>query len=277
MPRDHGITGRLLAAGLAVVEIDGWQDRGSSDFHPRGAVCHHTAGSSAGSAPSLNTVIHGRADLPGPLCHVLQSRESNGDDVAFVVAAGRANHAGEGGWHGLEGNSSVWGLEIEHTGTAPLPWHRQNTAARILAALVNGTADAGMVCQHREWAPGRKIDTAEDVDPDRFRDMVAEALIWNAPDPEEEDDVARFPIDLPCPIGLATPDPAGRTPFWRLTGPDGGIQAWNGAPFYGSVPQYDPGRRNCIGLLARQDRPGYVITVDEGDPGTATSPTFAFP
>jgi hypothetical protein len=114
MGRDTGIASRLRDAGLRVVEVDDWQARGSSDFGPKGSVAHHTAGSSSGATPSLNTCINGRPDLAGPLCNVFQSREPDGRDIAYVVAAGKANHAGEGSWNGLTGNASVYGLETEH-------------------------------------------------------------------------------------------------------------------------------------------------------------------
>jgi len=157
--------------GLDVVECDGWQTRGSTSFNPRGSVNHHTAGGANGATPSLNTCINGRPDLAGPLCNVMQSREpGEGNDKAYVVAAGTANHAGSGGWMGLSGNSSVWGLEIEHTGTEPLPMHRQETAAAIHAAMFSG--DTRYVCQHYEWTT-RKIDAAQGVDPDQFRQMIA--------------------------------------------------------------------------------------------------------
>lgn len=173
MGRDTGIANRLRAAGLRVIEVDDWQARGSSDFGPGGSVNHHTAGPSSGATPSLNTCIHGRPDLPGPLCNVMQSREPDGRDIAYVIAAGKANHAGEGGWRGLSGNASVYGLEIEHTGTDPFPSDRLDIAARIHAAMFGG--DPAMVCQHREWT-SRKIDLAEGVDGDRFRDLVRGAL-----------------------------------------------------------------------------------------------------
>lgn len=194
MGYDTDIASRLRAAGLRVVEIAGWQTAGSSSFDPRGSVNHHTAGPASGSAPSLNTCIYGRSDLPGPLCNVMQSREADGNDIAYVIAAGRANHAGEGGWRGLSGNSSVYGLEIEHTGTSPLSQHRQQIAARIHAAMFGG--DAGMVCQHREWAPDRKIDAAQDVDPDTFRQMVAEGG-GGTPTPTLEDTDMAFLIATP--------------------------------------------------------------------------------
>jgi hypothetical protein len=171
---DTGIADRLRAAGIRVIEIAGWQTRGSSSFGPGGSVNHHTAGGASGATPSLNICINGRSDLPGPLCNVMQSREPGYDDIAYVIAAGRANHAGSGGYKGLSGNSSVYGLEIEHTGVDPLPMQRQEIAARIHAAMWEG--DPQMVCQHREWT-SRKIDAAENVDANGFRQLVAEAKL----------------------------------------------------------------------------------------------------
>ena len=186
MSRDAGLADRLRAWGLAVVECDGWQSRGSSDFNPGGSVNHHTAGGANGTCPSLGICINGRPDLAGPLCNVLQSREAGeGNDAAYVVAAGRANHAGSGGWQGLSGNSRVWGLEIEHTGTSTLATHRQQTAALIHAAMWGG--DPGMVCQHSEWTT-RKIDAATNVDSNGFRDMVATAMGGGFAPIEVEDD-----------------------------------------------------------------------------------------
>lgn len=204
MGYDTGIADRLRAAGIPVVEIDGWKSRGSSSFSPGGSVNHHTAGGANGATPSLNTCIYGRPDLAGPLCNVMQSREPDGNDKAYVIAAGRANHAGSGGWKGLSGNSSVYGLEIEHTGTVPLPMGRQQIAARIHAAMFGG--DAGMVCQHFEWT-SRKIDAAQGVDPNGFRQMVAEGG-GRPPTPEPEED-----FDMRYTMVKARPDeePAGAT------------------------------------------------------------------
>ena len=205
MPRDTGIAARLRAAGVVVVEVAGWQTRGSETFAPKGAVNHHTAGPSRGATPSLNTCIYGRSDLPGPLCHVLQSREASGPDKAYVIAAGRANHAGSGGWKGITGNASVFGLEIEHDGVSPLPMARQQIAARIIAALWKG--NPAMVCQHREWTT-RKIDAATNVDPAGFRAMVAAAgkpapaPPKPKPEPEEDD----MPKQFLCRLGAKRPE-----------------------------------------------------------------------
>jgi hypothetical protein len=176
---DTGIADRLRGAGLEVVECAGWQTRGSSSFDPRGSCDHHTAGPASGDAPSLNTVIHGRPDLAGPLCHVLIGRYSN---TCYVVAAGRANHAGSGGWGGLTGNSSVYGIERENVGTTAEPWRPDQTdaAARAHAALIRGRADAGAVCRHAEWAPSRKIDT-HSLAGDDLRARVASYLTGGPP------------------------------------------------------------------------------------------------
>lgn len=154
--RDTDIAVRLRNAGLTVVEVDGWRERGSSTFDPKGVVCHHTAGGPSGNAPSLAVCIHGRSDLPGPLCHVLIGR----DNTCYVIAAGRANHAGRGGWRGLSGNSSVYGIEHENVGTAREPWREDQlvTHARVAAALIRGRGPADNVCEHKEWAPTRKTD-----------------------------------------------------------------------------------------------------------------------
>lgn len=187
MPNDLSIADRCRAYGLRVVEVAGWQSRGRPyDFRPGGSVNHHTAGGPNGTCPSLGGVINGfPGSAPGPLANALQSRELDGNDIIYIIAAGVANHAGVGGWRGLSGNSRVIGLEIEHIGTIPLPDYRQKIAARFHAAMADGRWDAGMVCQHYEWAPpGTKIDAATNVNKDMFRFWVDEALKNPGPGPD---------------------------------------------------------------------------------------------
>ena len=174
MPRDTGIADRLRKWGLKVVEVDGWRTRGSDTFNPRGSVDHHTAGPRTGNAPSLNICINGRPDLPGPLCHVLIGR----DNTCYVIAAGRANHAGTGGWGGLTGNASVFGIERENVGTGAEPWtlEQYDVAARAHAALISAHGSRwDLVCEHKEWAPRRKID-AFGVDGNTMRELVRDRL-----------------------------------------------------------------------------------------------------
>lgn len=160
MPRDTGIADRLRAFGLTVVEVDGWQQRGRTyaDFAPLGSVNHHTAGPRNGDGPSLGICINGRSDLPGPLCNVFGSRSL----VAYVVAAGVANHAGPGGWSGLKGNQRVFGLEMENAGTSADPGYEAlyEFMATVHAALISGlgSPDPALVCEHFEWSTQGKID-----------------------------------------------------------------------------------------------------------------------
>ena len=174
MPRDLGIADRLRVKGLVVVETNGWRTRGSDAFNPRGSVDHHTAGPRSGTAPSLNTVVKGRPDLPGPLCNVLVGR----DNVCYVIAAGRANHAGAGGWGGMAGNASVFGVERENVGDGSEPWTlaQYDVAAKVHAALIEAHgARWDLVCEHKEWAPRRKVD-AWGVDGNVMRQLVKERL-----------------------------------------------------------------------------------------------------
>jgi hypothetical protein len=193
MPRQLWIADQCRRAGLEVVEVDGWQTRGSETFFPQGVVCHHTAGAKQGDMPSLRTLIDGRNASPGrkalhgPLCQVGLSRSGK----VYVIASGRANHAGEGEWRGLDDNAEVFGIEAENVGTAEDPWPARQLAAyyRLAAALMTGpgmSRDADLVCAHREWAPNRKTDP-HTLDMDVFRTKVREAV---TPAPErEEDDV----------------------------------------------------------------------------------------
>jgi hypothetical protein len=164
--------------GLKVKETDGWKNRANSNgsaFYPRGAVTHHTAGphsSPGGSvAPSLGIIINGRSDLPGPLANIYIDFAG----TVYVIAAGGANHAGTpdgGSCKGMTGNSSAWGLEIEHPGTVPLPGAIADIAAAAQAAMIKGTCGADMVVYHKEWAPSRKIDLATTPTPAAHRERV---------------------------------------------------------------------------------------------------------
>jgi N-acetyl-anhydromuramyl-L-alanine amidase AmpD len=136
-------------------------------------VCHHDAGGNPpGSGDQVPPVIiHGRPDLDGPLAQVWL--EVDGD--CHVVAAGRANHAGAGNWRGLTSNSQVWGIEANNTGFAPWPDEQLEAWYKLCAALGQFSGfSPGMVCGHKEWAPGRKPDP-HSLDMDAFRRKVATA------------------------------------------------------------------------------------------------------
>ena len=158
--------------GLTVEVVPGAETRGSASFNPFGLVGHHTAGPKTGDRPSLNICVNGRPDLDGPLCNDFLTRAG----VNVVVAAGRANHAGAGGFRGLVGNSAVFGIEAEDDGDGT--WTDAQLAAypRLVAArlwLID--RDASWYCAHRTWAPTRKIDPTGIAD-DWMRVRVAPLL-----------------------------------------------------------------------------------------------------
>lgn len=152
----------LERAGLKVAEQPGWRTRGHGDMGTvRGVMCHHTAGPKNGIMPSLDIVTNGRPGLAGPLSQLCLGR----DGTYFVVAAGRASHAGAGQWQGItSGNSSFIGIEAENTGLAndhPWPAVQMDAYARGVAAILKHIgAQPIMAVGHLEYAEpaGRKPD-----------------------------------------------------------------------------------------------------------------------
>ncbi|MDP9840736.1 N-acetyl-anhydromuramyl-L-alanine amidase AmpD [Neorhizobium huautlense] len=174
----------LEDANLKVAEVPGWRSRGRADMpRVRGVMCHHTAGPAAGNMPSLRVITEGRADLPGPLSQLGLGR----DGTCYVVAAGRANHAGAGNWQGItSGNSSFIGIEAENSGGGNDPWPevQMDAYVRCVAAILKKIGeDAIMCCGHKEYAlpPGRKPDPRFDMNDFRFK--VAAVMSGNAPAP----------------------------------------------------------------------------------------------
>ncbi len=161
----------LEGAGLKVAEVDGWRSRGRAEMGSvRGVMCHHTAGAATGNMPTLDLLIKGRSDLSGPLAQLGLGR----DGTYYVIAAGRANHAGAGRWRGIDtGNSSFIGIEAENTGLpndAVWPAVQMDAYQRGVAAiLAHIRADANMCCAHKEYAlpAGRKNDPLFDMVPFR--------------------------------------------------------------------------------------------------------------
>ncbi len=181
----------LRNTGLKVAEVDGWPNRGRGDAGTiKGVMCHHTVGPANGNMPSLGVLTSGRSDLAGPLAQLGLGR----DGTYYVIAAGRANHAGRGNWQGVsDGNGSFIGIEAENTGigdpTKPKfePWPEvQLDAYRrgVAAILAHIGQDAIMCCGHKEYAEplGRKVDP-HTLDMIRFRNEVAAIMNGTAPIP----------------------------------------------------------------------------------------------
>lgn len=169
----------LRNAGLKVAETEGWTTRGRREMgHVRGVMLHHTAtaATAVGNMPTLSVLKNGRSDLPGPLCQIGLGK----DGTCYIVAAGRANHAGTGKWRGVEtGNSSFIGIEAENPGDPEEKWPEVQMDAyiRLVAALLRRIgASPAMCCAHREYAlpRGRKSDPKFDMD--RFRTKVEDVI-----------------------------------------------------------------------------------------------------
>jgi N-acetyl-anhydromuramyl-L-alanine amidase AmpD len=176
----------LLSAGLKVAKTDRWKTRGRTEMGTvHGVMLHHTGTVAPGNMPSLGKLMTGRKDLPGPLCHLGLGR----DGTYYVVAAGRANHAGAGAWRGITtGNASFIGIEAENGGRDGDDWpHVQLDAYRrgVAALLGRIGVTSAMCCAHREYAlpAGRKIDPLFNMD--AFRRQVDDIMLGTVTVPQQ--------------------------------------------------------------------------------------------
>ena len=177
-PRVTWLPDVLRGAGLKVSLVPGWETRGHDTLgRILGVICHYTATPDASrNMPTLDLLIRGREDLPGPLCQLGLGR----DGTYYVVASGRANHAGRGEWNGItSGNTNFIGIEAENSGRSNDPWPAVQVDAyhRGVAAILREVGrTAASCCGHREYAlpSGRKSDV--NLEMDQFRQRVATIL-----------------------------------------------------------------------------------------------------
>ncbi len=154
----------LHAAGVAVVEHPDWRDHGRpGSFAPGGVLVHHTG---PGVEDRLIEMCRrGRDDLPGPLCHAVITR----DGAWHVIAAGRANHAGNGvlPWDRTNttvgGNAYLVGVELTNAGdgTDIYPAKQiRSMLAGVNSILVHNRWDVARCTTHAAFArpAGRKTD-----------------------------------------------------------------------------------------------------------------------
>lgn len=174
----------LERAGLKVAEVSGWRSRGRSEMGSiKGVLCHHTATRAAGNMPSLDLLVRGRSDLAGPLCHLGLGR----DGTYYVIAAGKANHAGPGDWEGIRrntGNTHLLGIEAENSGRPGDTWPdiQMEAYVRGVAAILGHIKAGSTMCiGHKEWAPRRKPDPSFEMS--QFRAKVADLLAGKSPPP----------------------------------------------------------------------------------------------
>lgn len=178
----------LEDAGLKISPVDDWQIRGRGDVRDVfGVICHHTGSSNPRrlNIPTLRSLQEGRkasatlAALPGPLAQLGLAR----DGTYFIIAAGRAIHAGAGSFRGVSGNSRFIGIEAENEGTVEdFPWPAVQLDAyhRGVAAILKRLGkDASFCCGHKEYAPRRKPDPSLDME--NFRQSVQAILDGTGP------------------------------------------------------------------------------------------------
>lgn len=177
---------QLRDAGLNVVEIEGWHTRGrpasKGPFHPVGVLWHHTGSADGGKPYAQWLATVGRSDLPAPLCHLSIGR----DGTVYVVAAGRANHAGvakaSGSVSGGDGNALYVGVECQNTGSEGWRVAQREamlTTAVVLARILGCSAEAER--GHKETSITGKWDPGK-FDMDAFRKSIA-ARLHQAPPP----------------------------------------------------------------------------------------------
>lgn len=144
-------------SGLQVVELAGWKTRGrpyvknaGRDFIPKGIVCHHTGSDLEGTA-GTKILLAGRPDLPAPLSQLSLSRSG----VVYIVAAGRANHAGAvhsvGFMKAGDGNAQSIGIEAQNSGSEGWSAKQLDAYHKLCAAL----------CDHYGWSRANVVGHGE--------------------------------------------------------------------------------------------------------------------
>lgn len=167
----------LRSYGLKVTPIPGWRKRGrpasTGGFDPVGVLVHHTATPVTWAiAAVLRLLTGGRTDLPGPLAQFGLGRKGR----VYLIAAGRANHAGKAKASGTvasgDGNTLYMGIEAFNDGVGE-KWNRiQYNALVLLCAVLSVEItknSVNTVRGHKETSTTGKIDPTFDMDQFRAR------------------------------------------------------------------------------------------------------------
>ena len=180
----------LRAAGLKLTALPGWKTRGrppsTGGFSPVGVLCHHTATTVAWTiAAVLRLLTGGRTGLPGPLAQFGLGRNGR----VYLIAAGRANHAGTARAAGTvaagDGNELYIGIEAFNSGTGEAWPNVQYDAYVLLAAALSVFITKNSyktVHGHKETSTTGKIDPTFDMD--LFRKRVATKMRFLAEPPK---------------------------------------------------------------------------------------------
>ena len=202
----------LKGAGLKVSLDPGWENRGLGDVgNIFGVICHHTGVRNPEklNMPTLKSLRNGRkaepglAALPGPLSQLGLGR----DGTYFVIAAGRAAHAGKGSFRGVSGNLRYIGIEAENAGTPTDPWPAIQLEAyqRGVAAILKHLGkDSSFCVGHKEYSSTGKPDPS--INMKEFREAVTAFMSGATPLP-------------PLIPAVETSPPAGKPPRPTLRRP----------------------------------------------------------
>jgi hypothetical protein len=191
----------LTDFGVPFLPVAGWETRGESVFDPAGVMNHHTADTDP-TTSALSVIINGRADLPGPLANFYLEW----DGTIYLVAAGEANHAGNGRFEVLDrvtrdlaplgdasavygpgsddyvGNDHYVGIEVQHPGdSTPYPDVVIDSLIGLNAALCVDRGWTANRCIHHREHTYRKVDMSWKGD---LRGMVTERMEQVMADPK---------------------------------------------------------------------------------------------
>jgi len=222
----------LLTAGVPFTPIDAhpsdatgsptWRTRGRPEgtgdgFFPDGVVCHHTASPEGTSAATdIAVILSGNGSAPGPISQLFIGR----DAVLYLLAAGRANHAGSGMRPGVDftctdQNARNVGIEVGNNGVGE-SW--SDAVCELYGATVAALLEwygwpTSSVYLHNTVGPpsqgcNSKIDPAGPWT--RQRDLTSQTWhlpTWQAFVDEHRGAPAPLPPEsesMPTPIGFIT-------------------------------------------------------------------------
>jgi hypothetical protein len=173
-PERRNLASALRAAGVRVQETPGWRTRRAQNrFVPVGTMLHDT-----GNSGSLEVIVDGRPDLPGPLANLFITK----DGVVHLVSAGCCHHAGPGSSVVLKeiqagcaptadaaardlvadigGNRFFYGIEVQNLSDGMDPYPDEQVEAIIGACVAIRMLHRGWTgvreLHHREWTPTKQ-------------------------------------------------------------------------------------------------------------------------
>jgi peptidoglycan hydrolase-like protein with peptidoglycan-binding domain len=157
---------QLTKWGVRYKIVEGFADRGrplsAGKFDPNGSLTHHTGSTSSAAKPnpSLSTLINGRSDLKGPLSQVATDYTG----LVYLIAAGRANHAGAAratmGNPAGDGNAMYIGNEVMTNGLQEMPAAQYEATVLFAAAVADyfGQTNAAKAGLHATTSKSGKWD-----------------------------------------------------------------------------------------------------------------------